>query len=86
MNKQDETNQQQNKKHKGNFFKRHSIHNEGEYITSHKEIARYKNENGIPLSLTSLGMYFRIRTLPDDWDFNIKGLATICNIGSAIQL
>ena len=37
------------KKYPQNFFKRHSEHNQGNYITISTEIMKYRNSEGKPL-------------------------------------
>ncbi|MBR6004929.1 MAG: helix-turn-helix domain-containing protein, partial [Clostridia bacterium] len=35
------------------------------------------------ISLKALGVYFLICSLPDDWNFSVKGLCTLCSDGKA---
>lgn len=53
------------KKYPQNFFKRHSEHNPGNYITISTEIMKYRNSEGKPLPDEVIGYYFRLRTLQD---------------------
>ena len=38
---------------------------------------------GRNLSVKALGVYFLIVSLPDDWNFSVKGLCTLCTDGKA---
>lgn len=65
------------KKYPQNFFKRHSEHNPGNYITISTEIMKYRNSAGKPLPDEVIGYYFRLRTLQDGFYYNIKGISSI---------
>ena len=65
------------KKYPQNFFKRHSEHNPGNYITISTEIMKYRNSEGKPLPDEVIGYYLRLRTLQDGFYYNIKGISSI---------
>lgn len=61
----------------GNLFKQRAIHSEN-FTIIHNEILFIKDENNKLIDLGTLGLFWRILSLPKNWKLNIKGLATIC--------
>ena len=52
------------------------VHHQREYTVISNKVIRDNN-----LSLKTLGLFVKMLSLPADWDFSIKGLATICKDG-----
>ena len=48
------------------------------FVCIPKGVLKSKN-----ISLKALGVYFLICSLPDDWNFSVKGLCTLCSDGKA---
>lgn len=61
----------------GNIIKQRSFH-KSNFTICHNEILFQKKENGDPISLEALGLFWRLMSLPPKWRANYKGLAKIC--------
>ena len=66
---------------KYNLKKQRAWH-KGNFTMLHNEILFYRDKNGNPLDGDTLSIFWRLMSLPDDWDLSIRGLQKITGFGS----
>lgn len=68
-----------------NIIKQRALH-KSNFTIIHNEILFQKKENGKPISLEALGLFWRIMSLPKDWKLCVAGLAKITGISNPTVL
>ena len=63
-----------------NIIKQRALHKYN-FTVCHNEILFQKKVDGTPLSLETIGLFWRLMSLPPNWKLTKQGLMTICGCG-----